>query len=376
MQNFPSSKILVLLFIIAWITSCDLFTNEPVERVQVNTTQKEVEQIVHEVYKWQIENHPKEKWYNYWMDATFFHGVTEIAKAFDKEEYWIAAEEWADFFNWEIDLTPERLDANQQITGAIYLNLYEQFGKAYMIEDTEYAIDSMFTDPGGPYHDNRLWWWADALYMAPVPIAKLGELKGEDRYFNLINRYYWETYDRLYDHDYHLFFRDFNYLNKRDDLGNPIFWSRGNGWVIGGLITILNTYPHRDKTYHKYLTLFKSMMNRLVTLQGDDGLWRTNLLSPEIYSNPETSGSAFFCYGLAWGVNEGILEETRYFNAVIKAWEGLLDHINKDGKLGSAQAPARKPTEVDPENSELYATGAFLLAGKEIHRVVKNNSEK
>jgi rhamnogalacturonyl hydrolase YesR len=118
--------------------------------------------------------------------------------------------------------------------------------------------------------------------------------------------------------------------------------------------------------------LFKEMMQKIVAIQPGDGLWRTNFLSSSLYPTPETSGSALFCYGLAWGINKNILKEYQYKLALEKAWSGLVSKIDTEGKLGWAQGVASKPGEVDPANAEIYATGAFLLAGSEMYKLVKD----
>src|SRR5205085_6716006 len=102
-------------------------------------------------------------------------------------------------------------------------------------------------------------------------------------YLQLNDRFFQETYDRLYDKEEHLFFRDATYLinqkgeGKREANGKKIFWSRGNGWVVGGLVRLLKEMP---KDYPKrgfYVELFKQIMERAVSLQQPDGLWRASL---------------------------------------------------------------------------------------------------
>ena len=85
-----------------------------------------------------------------------------------------------------------------------------------------------------------------------------------------------------------------------------MFWSRGNGWVMGGLVRTLQYLPPDDPARRKYATQLKAMAERVASLQGVDGLWRAGLLDPDNYSQPEVSGSALFTYALAWGINQGV----------------------------------------------------------------------
>ncbi|MEI9956953.1 MAG: glycoside hydrolase family 88 protein [Ferruginibacter sp.] len=80
-----------------------------------------------------------------------------------------------------------------------------------------------------------------------------------------------------------------------------IFWGRGNGWVLAGLANLLKEMPADYAGRNFYVNLFKEIAGRILTLQQADGLWRTSLLDPEAYDGGEGSGSAFYCYALAWG---------------------------------------------------------------------------
>ena len=111
------------------------------------------------------------------------------------------------------------------------------------------------------------------------------------------------------------------------------------------------------------------MCAKLATLQGEDGLWPSSLLDPEEYPGGETSGSAFFCYAMAWGINHGTLDREKYLPIVIKAWNGLVSKVNTDGKLGSVQKVAGAPGKVNPNDTMEYAVGGFLLAGSEIAKI-------
>lgn len=75
---------------------------------------------------------------------------------------------------------------------------------------------------------------------------------------------------------------------------------------------------------------------------------------------------------LAWGVNEGILEQNEYEPIVRKAWQGLLTCVQKDGRLGYVQQIGDSPAQVSADDSTEYGTGAVLLAGAEVLRTVRN----
>jgi unsaturated rhamnogalacturonyl hydrolase len=220
--------------------------------------------------------------------------------------------------------------------------------------------------------EKPLWWWCDALFMAPPVLAKLSRSTGDAKYLEYMDRQWGITSASLYHPKEHLFFRDATYLDKHEKNGRPLFWSRGNGWVMAGLVRVLQAMPAGDPARPKYVAQFKEMAAALAAVQGKDGLWRPGLLDPGAYPLPEISGSAFITYAYAYGVNEGILDRSEYLPRVKKAWAGLLSHIYADGRLGAIQPIGGAPGEYTARSSYVYGVGAFLMAGSEIYRLARN----
>jgi rhamnogalacturonyl hydrolase YesR len=166
-----------------------------------------------------------------------------------------------------------------------------------------------------------------------------------------------------------LFYRDASFLDKREQNGKNIFWSRGNGWVMAGLVRVLGAMPKNDPLRPKYVRQFQQMAAAVAPLQSRDGLWRPGLLDPDAYPLPENSGSAFITYALAYGVGENLLDRKRYLPVVQKAWAGLLSHVYEDGRLGCIQPIGAAPGDFTATSSYVYGVGAFLLAGSEIYKL-------
>jgi rhamnogalacturonyl hydrolase YesR len=240
-----------------------------------------------------------------------------------------------------------------------------------MIAPLRAQFDSILALPVAP--DDKLpWWWCDALFMAPPVWTGLAHATGEHKYLDFVNREWWRTSARLYDPEQHLFYRDASFFPLREANGKKVFWSRGNGWVMAGLVRVMETLPPNDPDRKHYLEQFKEMSATILALQGNDGLWRSGLLNPDSYALPEVSGSSFFAYAMAWGVNSGILDRKTYEPAVARAWKGLLEHVYKDGRLGSIQQVGAGPAHFKPTSSYVYGVGAFLLAGSEVIKLRKN----
>ncbi len=137
----------------------------------------------------------------------------------------------------------------------------------------------------------------------------------------------------------------------------------------GGIVRTVQYLPNDDPARAKYIAQFKEMAARIASLQGADGLWKAGLLDDDSYDLPEMSGSAFFTYALAAGVNEGWLDKKTFKPVVEKAWAGMLHHVYADGRLGCIQQTGADPEPFKASASYTYGVGAFLLAGAEIRKM-------
>jgi rhamnogalacturonyl hydrolase YesR len=226
------------------------------------------------------------------------------------------------------------------------------------------AVMQLKNDPEKP-----LWWWCDALFMAPPVLAKLARATGDRKYLDFMDHDWWITSNLLYSPDDHLFYRDKSFFGAHEANGSKVFWARGNGWVFAGLARVLAEMPADYPSRPRYVAQFREMADKIASLQGPDGLWRAGLLDQADYKLPENSGSAFFAYGLAYGINSGILDRKKYQPVVEKAWQGLLSHVYEDGRLGCIQPVGAAPGAFTSTSSYVYGVGAYLLAGSEIYRL-------
>jgi rhamnogalacturonyl hydrolase YesR len=214
--------------------------------------------------------------------------------------------------------------------------------------------------------------------MAPPVVAYYAQVSDQEKYLDVMHKYYKETYNLLFDKEENLFARDLRYVwtggenDIKEANGKKVFWSRGNGWVIGGLALVLEQMPQDYKHRSFYEELLKTMAARLKEIQGEDGLWSTSLLSPESYNHGEVSGSGFFTYAIAWGINNGLLDKEEYLPVVNKAWKALRTCQNEEGMIGWVQNIGDSPKPADAGSWQNYGTGAFLLAGSEV-LLLQNN---
>ncbi|WP_324673850.1 glycoside hydrolase family 88 protein [Hymenobacter sp. GOD-10R] len=331
---------------------------------------KYIKQQMLKTTQWQLA-HPKHKVTD-WTNGAFYSGVFAAYQTTKSKLILDSLMAMGERTQWMPD---RRYDHADDIAICqTYLNLYRLKKDRRMIEPTIAVVNKFRREPGPETQQHNIaWWWCDALFMGPPVLVKLGVIQNQPSYFNTNDSLYQQTYKLLYNQQEHLFTRDAGYLwneageGKKESNGKQVFWSRGNGWVMGGLVQILQELPKDHPTRSFYVDLFKQMSARLIQLQQPDGLWRSSLLDPAAYPGGEASGSGFDCYAMAWGINNGILDEATYLPAVQKAWISLNKCVSAEGRVGWVQPIGADPRrDFSADSWEVYGTGAYLLAGSEV----------
>jgi rhamnogalacturonyl hydrolase YesR len=336
---------------------------------------KEIKKVMAKAAEWQFA-HPKHELWD-WTNGAFYAGVSAAFKTTGDKLYLNAMLDMGEKNQWKPG--PRLQHADDHAICQTYIDAYQVKEEQKMIEPFKEQMDKFLTTPYEPGGIQQItWWWCDALFMAPPALVKLSMTTGDKKYMEKSNELYHECYNLLYDKDEHLFARDLGYVikgdasDRREANGKKIFWSRGNGWVMGGLVLILKELPkdYSDRSF--YETIFKQMAEKIASLQQADGLWRASLLDPDSYPGGEASGSGFYTYALAYGINSGLLNREKYSPIVQKAWIGLNTLIQPDGHVGWCQPIGADPKKnFSAESWEVYGTGAFLLAGSEVLKLKK-----
>jgi unsaturated rhamnogalacturonyl hydrolase len=328
---------------------------------------KAVEFAIRKVADWQLKR-AQDYWGNEWTWSVLYTGFMAAFRATSDSQYQDAMVTVGDKFHWK--LRSHLPNADDQSIGQTYTELYMQKHDPEMIAGTREELDDLIAHEQDPAAKIP-WWWCDALFMGPPVWVRMYAITHDGKYLDYIDREWGKTSSLLYDPQEHLYFRDATYLHKTEANGQKLFWSRGNGWVMGGLARLLQYLPKDDPRREKYVQQMKEMSAKLASLQGKDGLWRSGLLDADYYDLPENSGSALITYGLAYGVNEGILDRKTYTPVIKRAWKGLLAHVYADGRLGCIQQVGAAPSSYKQTSSYIYGVGGFLLAGSEIDRMAK-----
>jgi unsaturated rhamnogalacturonyl hydrolase len=343
----------------------------------LNLQKKDVVAVLTKVADWQLD-HPSGKELWVWECGTFYAGLMSCYRVNPQDKYLKVMLQMGEDMEWK--MKPHPYLADNFTIAQSYLELYEIIGDPVMIDTSRYVMDMEFhkrpLKPDLRWVDNphKLnWWsWCDALFMAPPAFAKMSRVTGDAKYIERMDHLWQLTYAYLYDQDEHLFFRDDSYFDTRTKNNKKVFWSRGNGWVMGGLVRVLDSMPEDFPNRSFYENVFKEMCGRLVKLQSPEGFWYSSLLDKEAFNVKETSGTAFYCYAFSWGINNNLLDKDTYLPSVQKSWSTLVDAVQPDGKLGYVQLVGVGPDQVKKEDTETYGTGAFLLAGGEVYKLLDN----
>ena len=308
---------------------------------------------------------------NEWTYGAFYAGVMALDSIANTPKYHEAMLATGRKLDWQPG--KRAYHADDQAVGQMYLEMYLKDQDPAMLEPIKAKLDNILEHPSTDSLDydkkgkKDRYWWCDSLFMGPPTWALLYKATGDKKYLDFMDKEWWAAADFLYDKDEHLYFRDSRYFKQREANGKKIFWSRGNGWVMGGLARVLENMPKDYPSRARYEAQFKEMAAKIASLQQPDGLWHASLLDPASYPLKETSGSGFYVFALAWGINHGLLDRATFQPVVDRGWIALNGCVTPEGKLGYVQQVGADPKSFKPEDFEVYGAGAFLLAGKEMY---------
>jgi rhamnogalacturonyl hydrolase YesR len=341
-------------------------------------SKEEIRLTMEKVDDYWIANHLFNPGNACWARSAYFTGNMALYYASQKVKYLDYSIDWAVQNNWETGNCKPPTHADSQCSGQTYIELYNidpipsrltSITEAVNIQVNRSEVDD--------------WWWVDALFMAMPVFAKLCNVYENPIYCDKMYELYEDTKNRraLFDSDEGLWYRDedFKFPSNKTPNGRKIFWSRGNGWGIASLARVLQVLPtdnwcNRCPEYRiEYIDMLQTMASALKDIQRSDGFWNVSLYDPNDYPGPETSGTAFFTYAIAWGINNGHLDKDTYLPIVTEAWNGMVkDAVHMDGFLGYVQGAGKEPASSQPvtyNSTADFGVGAFLLAGSEVNKL-------
>ncbi|WP_321332559.1 glycoside hydrolase family 88 protein [uncultured Bacteroides sp.] len=354
---------------------------------QKNISVKETLTVINKVNGyWQSNN--KEPSSIFWDYAVYHTGNMEAYFLTKNPEYLQYSTAWAEHNHWAGAKSENKkewkssygetaeyvLFGDNQICFQTYADLYtiapEEKKIARAREVMEYEMSTDRKD---------YWWWADGLYMVMPVMTKLHKITGSPLYLEKMHEYFSYSDSIMYDAEAGLYYRDGRYVYPKHKTlnGKKDFWARGDGWVFAGLAKVLKDLPETDRYRKEYVQRFQTMAKAIMACQQPEGYWTRSMLDPEFAPGYETSGTAFFAYGLLWGMNNGLLDKATFQPVAMKAWHYLRDvALQPDGRVGYIQPIGDRaiPGQViDTESTAGFGVGAFLLAACEMVRFLEDS---
>jgi unsaturated rhamnogalacturonyl hydrolase len=332
--------------------------------------------LMHRVDAWQVTHPVMPPTDRNWERGTWYTGVMEAWKATHDEAFFNRGLDWGKQNEWQVGNEPR--GANRLFCSETWIELYLAKKDPAMIEPTVQSLAASgqyspvgekrwYLDGGLPY--------VDSLYGASS-LAMLTRATGKQEYLATMNSFFDDITGILWDKESGLYYRDPTFIGKRTALGKKVLWSRGNGWAFAGIARVLEYLPKNDPTRDKYLTIYRRMASELIKRQSPDGFWRANLDDPEDVPNPESSGTAFFCFGFAWGINHKILDRREFLPPTERAYAALASAISPEGKVQWGQKVDSRPNAAQRESTHEYVSGAFLLAASEVYNLSPKSNRK
>jgi unsaturated rhamnogalacturonyl hydrolase len=315
---------------------------------------------------------------NIWTRAVYYEGLMALYAIDKKKAYYDYALQWGEKHKWGLRGGIQTRNADNQCCGQTYIDLYLLDGKKNpeRIKDIKASIDLMM--PTAKIDD---WNWVDALQMAMPVFLRLGNLYDTSYHRRMYEMYAFSKYKHgtngLYNPADHLWWRDKDFVPPyKEPNGEDCYWSRGNGWVVAALTKTLAGLPKTDPHYNEYLQDYKDMLAALLPVQRTDGYWNVSLHDSTHFGGKEVSGTSLFVYGMAWGINNNIIDRSTYLPVLLKAWNAMAKEVvHPDGKLGYVQGTGKEPKDGQPVNYdhtpdfEDYGLGCFLMAGTEVYKL-------
>lgn len=350
------------------------------------TEAEQVRAIIDRVNSYWQTNHSPCVW-SFWDQAAYHTGNMEAYFLSGNERYRAYSEAWAEHNEWRGAKCNDKskwryetygegdefvLFGDYQICFQTYVDLYNLLPEPHKIARAREVMEYQMSTPNNDY-----WWWADGLYMVMPVMTKLYRVTGNPRYLEKLYEYICYSDSIMLDKETGFYYRDAKYVypKHRSANGKKDFWARGDGWVLAGLAKVLKDLPAEYQHRQFFVDKFVRMAETVAATQQPEGYWTRSMMDPDHAPGPETSGTAFFTYGLLWGVNNGYLDKEQYLPVIRKAWSYLSKTaLQKDGRVGYVQPIGEKaiPGQIVDENSTApFGVGAFLLAACEYVRYLE-----
>jgi len=378
-MKVSNNIIFVVAMTCAFLLGC---WGQKVNQSSISHSKEDVLAVINKVNSyWQNQN--PEPGRAFWDIAAYHTGNMEVYFLTKNEDYRKYSENWAEHNQWMGAKSNKKeewkykygetddhvLFGDWQICFQTYIDLYNIQKDEKKIKRAIEVMEYEMSTPGNDY-----WWWADGLYMVMPVMTKLYKITGNKLYLEKLYAYFSYANGIMYDEGEGLYYRDAKYVYPahKSTNGKKDFWARGDGWVFAGLAKVLKDLPENDPHRDEYMSKYRRIAQAIKKYQQAEGYWTRSIMDSTHAPGPETSGTAFFTYGLLWGINNGYLKEGEYRSVIEKSWTYLTKvALQPDGKIGYVQPIGERAIPgqvVNQHSTSNFGVGAFLLASCEMYR--------
>ena len=233
-----NKSILTLLSAIVFL-SCSVAQNKVAQKSS-DLDNTEIKKSMIKALEWQEAHpifaiHPTD-----WTNGAYYTGVARAHKTTKNMMYMAALKNQAVHNNWNTFKRLYHADDVAISYSYLYVSMNEKRRNFADLEPTKKFLEAhLYEDNNWKAGTNKskedktiLWWWCDALFMAPPVINLYAKKTNQPKYLEAMHTYYMETYNRLYDKDENLFARDMRFVwqgtdnDTKEPNGKKVFWSR------------------------------------------------------------------------------------------------------------------------------------------------------
>jgi unsaturated rhamnogalacturonyl hydrolase len=271
-----------------------------------------------------------------WGDALYLWSLTELDAFLGEERYLGLCRGYCDRF---AKLRPAIDQSDTCAPGLVAHAVWKRTGDPGALSLVEDVERYMLTEPrvvgDAPNHlghslEGRFYpssVWVDSLMMFGLFALRRGGDEGEEALFELGARQPRLYASLLQDPGTGLFRHSWWVRRAGPQPRGPVFWGRGNGWVMASLPMILGSLPADHPEAATIEGILRRLAEALLPLQRPDGFW-TTLLEPESRSYRESSATALIAAGFLRASRGGWLDP-RYAEAGLRAYDALVDSLGE-----------------------------------------------
>jgi unsaturated rhamnogalacturonyl hydrolase len=213
--------------------------------------------------------------------------------------------------------------------------------------------------------------WVDCLMVVCPFLSMAGVVLNDVSLHDESIAQYIGMENALFDHDLGLFHQ--NRFSARGGVISNDTWGRGNGWAMMALVEIIRYLPKSHPKRDAMIARLQRLIEALIPLQADSGMWHNNLITPESYE--ETSCTGLILYAFAMGLRKGWLTGISRL-VTYRAWLGLSEQVDINGAVyntcvgtgGRIDATLEYYLTRPRFTDDSHSFGPVLLAAVEMHK--------